>query len=253
MSLSVGTAWNETAALARRRARFLFPVAFLLLSLPPALLQLVAPVTGPGNLPEPGAWLLFVPLTVAANLIGALAISRLALAEAESARSAFAAGLKGFLPLLGAALMIALCGAALAIGVALIAATVAAPLPPLLLPAAPARLDPVLLGAADLADSGGGHGEAGAFPAHSSQLGTQRGQFPAAARRPARRHDPVVAGPDGRGRRRRAGCKAWPRQPQPGMAAMLLVLLVSALLQAAIGGLFTTFIARLYAQLAAGR
>ena len=42
-------------------------------------------------------------------------------------------------------------------------------------------------------------------------------------------------------------------QPQPGLIAMLLVSLVSALLQAAIGGLVTIFLARLYAQLAAGR
>jgi len=39
-------------------------------------------------------------------------------------------------------------------------------------------------------------------------------------------------------------------QPQPGLLALLLVLLVSALLQAAIGGLFTILLARLYAQLA---
>ena len=81
MSLSLGTAWNETVALARIKSRFVFPVALLLLSFPPAFLQLVAPVTAPGHLPEPGLWLLFVPLTIAANLIGALALSRLALAD----------------------------------------------------------------------------------------------------------------------------------------------------------------------------
>jgi hypothetical protein len=39
-------------------------------------------------------------------------------------------------------------------------------------------------------------------------------------------------------------------QPQPGSLALALVLLVSALLQALVSGLFTAFVARLYAQLA---
>ena len=42
-------------------------------------------------------------------------------------------------------------------------------------------------------------------------------------------------------------------QPQPGMVAILLVFLVAVLLQAAIGGLVTIFLARVYAQLVAGR
>ena len=40
-------------------------------------------------------------------------------------------------------------------------------------------------------------------------------------------------------------------QPQPGALAMVLFFLTSALLQAAISGLFTIFVARLYAQLSA--
>ena len=38
-------------------------------------------------------------------------------------------------------------------------------------------------------------------------------------------------------------------RPEPGSAAMLLILLGAALLQAAVSGLFTAFVARLYAQL----
>jgi hypothetical protein len=83
MSLSVGTAWNETAAFAKREARFLFPIAFFLHSLPAAILQLIAPVTAPGRLPEAGPWLLFVPAVPAASLIGALANCRLALRSAD--------------------------------------------------------------------------------------------------------------------------------------------------------------------------
>jgi len=61
MSLSVGTAWDETAAFAKREA-WLFPIAFFLHSLPAAILRLVAPVTASGRVPEGGWWLLFVPV-----------------------------------------------------------------------------------------------------------------------------------------------------------------------------------------------
>jgi hypothetical protein len=252
MSLSVGTAWNETSALARRKARLLFPIAFLLLSIPPAILQLIAPATAPGYLPEPGAWLLLVPLSIAANLIGSLAISRLALTDAENGRTAFAAGLKGFLPLLGAALMIALCGTALALSAALIAVMIAAPLLSLFLlllllasmvffwarlifltPAAALER----LGSIQLIRRSWGLSAGNSLRLIGVLLVGAIASLLAL----------MVAGAAG-GLATRLG-----PQPEPGMVAMLLVLLVSALLQAVIGGLFTTLLARLYAQLAVGR
>src|SRR5437868_7134373 len=108
--MNLAAAWDETAAIVRRRALPLFGLAFLLIALPAALLQAVAPVTAPGRLPEPGLWLLLVPVVPAVSLVGALAISRLALRPDEGAGAALAAGLARLLPLLGAALLVAIAG-----------------------------------------------------------------------------------------------------------------------------------------------
>src|SRR4051812_25455071 len=119
MSLSVGTAWDETAAIARRRAWPLFALAFFLHSLPAAILRLIVPVTGPvtgpGRLPPAGPWLLLAPVVALLSLVGALAISRLALRPGEGAGAALAAGLRRFPPLLGAALLVGLAGTVAAI------------------------------------------------------------------------------------------------------------------------------------------
>lgn len=252
MSLSIGTAWNETVALARRKAGFVFPVAFLLLSLPPAILQLVAPSTALGHLPDPGLWLLFVPLMILANLIGALVLSGLALAERENGGALLAAALAGFLPLLGACGIIAFGAAALAIAAVQVAALVANPAVSLLilmfLLAATvfgwARL--VLLTPAAVRERVGSirlirrswsltAGNVARFVAVF--LGAAFASVLALA---------LAAGVGG------VAARLGP-QPQSGMVAMLLALLVSVLLQAAIGALLTIFIARLYTQLAASR
>jgi hypothetical protein len=252
MSLSLGTAWNETVALARRKAGVVLPVAFLFLSLPPALLQLVAPVTAPGHLPEPGLWLLFVPPTIVLNLIGALALSRLALADGEDGGTAFAAGLKGFPALLGAAAIIALGAASLTIVAAQVSARVSAPLLSrfllLLLLAAMvffwARLA-LLTPAAALENIGSIRLIRRGWALSAGNVVKLIGVLLGAAI--ASLLALMVAGAAG-GVAARLG-----PQPQPGMVALLLVSLISALLQAAIGGLVTIFLARLYAQRAAGR
>src|SRR4051812_11494944 len=128
MRLSVSTAWDETAALARREPLRLLAIAFFLLSLPAAILRLIAPVTAPGHLPEPGPWLAIVPVVPVATLIGALAISRLALRPGEGAGAALAVGIRRFLPLLGAAFLVGLAGALLVMAAILVAATIAAPI-----------------------------------------------------------------------------------------------------------------------------
>lgn len=252
MSLSLGPAWNETVALARRKAGFVSPVSFLFLSLPPALLQLVAPVTAPGHLPEPGFWLLLVPLTIAANLIGALALSRLALADGEDGGTAFTAGLKGFLPLLGAAAIIAFGAASLAIAAAQVSALIAAPLLSLilllLLLAAIvffwARLA-LLTPAAALENIGSIRLIRRGWALSAGNVAKLIGVLLGAAI--ASLLALMVAGVAGG-----AAARLGP-QPQPGMVSLLLVVLASALLQAVIGGLVTIFLARLYAQVAAGR
>src|SRR5436305_8259076 len=103
MSLSLSDAWDETAAVAKARAPLLFGLAFLLVALPSGTLQALAPVTAPGRLPQPGPWLLLVPVVLVASLVGGLGICRVALRADEGAATALAAGLRRLLPLLGAA------------------------------------------------------------------------------------------------------------------------------------------------------
>jgi hypothetical protein len=253
MSLSVGIAWNETAAFAKREARRLFPIAFLLLSLPAAILQMIAPVTAPGRLPEPGPWLLFVPVMLAASLIGALTISRLALCPGEGAGAAFACGLRRFLPLLGAALLAGFAGAMLAMVAVLIAVFIAAPvlsaLPllallalllfswvRLLLLTPAAAVEPI--GSAQLIMRSWALTAGNFWRLFGFLLVVATVSLVAL----------MAAGAVGG-----IAVRLAAGQPQPGMLAMILVFLVSTLLQAAIGGLFTAFLARLYAQLARDR
>jgi hypothetical protein len=250
MSLSVGTAWDETAALGKREKWRLFPIAFFLLSLPAAILRLIAPVTAPGRLPEAGPWLLLVPVVPVASLIGALAISRLALRPGEGAGAALAAGLRRFVPLLGAALLVGLAGMALTVAALLLAAAIATPLLSalpvlallfllvffwvrlmLLTPAAAVEpIGPAALIRRSWALTAGNVLGLLGFLVAVAILSLVA----------------LIAGGavGGIAIRLAAG------QPQPGSLALVLVLLVSALLQALVSGLFTAFAARLYAQLA---
>jgi len=250
MSLSVGTAWDETAAFAKREAWRLFPIAFFLHSLPAAILRLVAPVTAPGRVPEGGWWPLFVPVVAIASLIGALAISRLALRPGEKAGAAVAVGLRRLVPLLGAALLVGLAGAALAVAAMLLARAIAAPLLSampllalvallvffwlrlmLLTPAAAVEpLGPVALIRRSWALTAGN-----VWPLLGALLVVAILSLAVL----------MAAGAVGG-----IAVRLAAGQPQPGSLALVLVLLVSALLQALVSGLFTAFVARLYAQLA---
>lgn len=250
MSLSVGTAWDETSALARREAWRLYPIAFLLLALPAALLRLVAPVTAPGRVPEAGLWLLFVPIVPVAALIGALAISRLALRPGEGAGAAFAAALKRLLPLLAAALSIAAAVGLLAVAVLLLAAAIAAPLlsalpllaflallvfcwARLLLLTPAAAVEPLGPGALIRRSWALSAGNVWRLLGFLLVVAILSLVVLAAAG--------MVGG---------IAVRLAAGQPRPGSLAMILTLLFSALLQALVSGLFTAFVARLYAQLA---
>jgi len=250
MSLSVGTAWDETAAFARRQAWRLFPIAFFLHALPAAMLRLAAPVTAPGHVPESGLWLLFVPVVAIVGLIGALAISRLALRSGESIGAAFAVGLRRLVPLLGAALLVGLSGAALAVAAILLARAIAAPMLSailllalfallvffwirlmLLTPAAAVEpIGPVALIRRSWALTAGNVWLLLGFLLIVAILSLVV---------------LIAAGAVGG-----IAIRLAAGQPQPGTLALVLVLLVSAVLQALVSGLFTAFVARLYAQLA---
>lgn len=256
--LSITAAWEETAAFVRREASLLFPIAFLLMSLPAAILQALAPMTEPGKLPEAGPWLLFVPVLLVASLVGALAISWLALRPGASVGEALQLGLRRFLPLLGAALL-----AGCALAMVMLPVLMLVGLLAVAAPAAATALGGLLL--------------AILLPFYLFVWVRLILMTPAAAVEPL--------GPVALVRRswRLTAGHSWKLlgflllvivvalvtmmavaavfglvilalvgTPQPGNLAMFLISLVSALVQAAVSGIFTAFIARIYVQLSGG-
>ena len=108
-NLSITQAWNEAAEFVRREAGLLFPVAFMLMSLPGSLMQaLTPPPPAPGMAPEAGLWLLLIPIALVAGLIGNIAISYLALRPGTSVGEALSRGARRMLPLLAAAIVLAI-------------------------------------------------------------------------------------------------------------------------------------------------
>lgn len=107
-SLSITAAWNETATFVKREAALLFPLAFMLIALPVAVMEAVAPAARPGEVPEAGPWLVMVPVAAVAAIVGNIAISYLALRPGTSVAEALARGLRRLLPMLGAVLVLVL-------------------------------------------------------------------------------------------------------------------------------------------------
>lgn len=252
MTLSISAAWDETAAFARREARLLFLIAFLMLSLPAAIVRAIAPVAAAGDLPRAGLWLASLPILLCLSLIGALAISALALGQAARAGAAFRLAAGRFVVLLGAAVLIALGGALLAVPVFLLAGLIAATasaysaLPVLaalpvylflwvrlmlMTPAAAAQaIGPVALIKRSWKLTGGHFWRLLGFVLTVTIVSLV---VLAAVGAIGGILITLAAG-----------------RPEPGNIAMLLVLIGAALIQAVISGLFTVFVARIYAQLA---
>ena len=108
-NLSITTAWNEASAFVRREAHLLFPIAFLLGSLPGAAAQLLAPQQpAPGQAPEAGAWMLAVFVSVLIGFVASLAISWLALRPGVSVGEALGRGFKRFLPMVAATMIVSI-------------------------------------------------------------------------------------------------------------------------------------------------
>ena len=124
--LSITQAWNETAAFVKQEGRLLFPLAFMLVAFPVAVMEAFTPApAAPGEMPSAGAWLLLFPLAMIAGMIGNLAISCLALRPGTSVGEAIGQGARSFLSLLGAALLLMIAGmlAFLVIAMVMVAAT----------------------------------------------------------------------------------------------------------------------------------
>jgi hypothetical protein len=104
--LSVTTAWNETTAFVRREAQLLFPLAFLLVSIPAAVLQLVTPEARPGEIPEAGVWVLVLPAAMLLSMMGSVAICYLVLRPNSSVGEAMSRALRRLPTIIGALLVL---------------------------------------------------------------------------------------------------------------------------------------------------
>jgi hypothetical protein len=120
--MTIAEAWNQTSAFVRREARLLFPLAFVMVAIPQAMVQsLSGGAAAPGQAAAEASPLmpvLLLPL-LAVTMIGNLAISFLALRPGATVGEALRVGARRFLPLFGAVLLIALPLAAVAIVIAL--------------------------------------------------------------------------------------------------------------------------------------
>lgn len=119
-NLSITTAWNETTEFVRRESRLLFPLAFMLVSLPMAVVGAIMPQPAPGQTVEGGLWLVLLPVALLVSLIGNIAISYLALRPATSVGEAIGRGAQRFLPFLGGVLLLVAAGMILLFVVAMI-------------------------------------------------------------------------------------------------------------------------------------
>jgi hypothetical protein len=252
--LSINSAWNETMAFMAREGRLVLPVGFMLIAFPGALVQAAMPAAAPNQLPEPGAWLLLVPLAIVATLIGNLAISLLALRPGASVGEAIQHGLRRSPVVLGAALLVGLAsalvmvpvivlaaGAAVALGNPGLAAIAGLPMLALLVflwtrllmlnpIGAMERLGPVAILRRSWALTKGYFWRLLGFlilllvvaMVASAAVGTVGGILVV-----------LLAGP-----------------PEPGSLSFYLVLILSTLVQAALSSIFAVMVARIYAQLA---
>lgn len=107
--LSITTAWNESADYLKNHFGTLFTIAVALITVPNVALQALGPgAAAPGETPEPGLWMLLLPLVLILGITGSLAISTLALGRASTVGEAIGHGFRRFLPMLGASLILIL-------------------------------------------------------------------------------------------------------------------------------------------------
>lgn len=118
--LSIARAWEETAAFVKREPGLLLLISFGLIALPAIILQAATPRVEQGETPELGLWmLLFVP-TLIFSILGSLTITVLATGVEHNAGDAFSRALRRFLTILGAAILLAIVAALVAVPLVLI-------------------------------------------------------------------------------------------------------------------------------------
>lgn len=105
--LSITTAWNEAAEILKRDFGALFTVALALGALPSVVLEALGPGrVGPGEVPQPGLWMLLIPLVVLLSIAGSIAIASLALGRERVVGSAIAHGFRRVPAMFGALLIL---------------------------------------------------------------------------------------------------------------------------------------------------
>ena len=262
-NLSITTAWNETVAFIAREAGLVLPIAFLLLALPGAAMQLAMPTPAPGQMPEfPPILLLLVLVAIVGGMIGSIAITYLALRPGRSVGEALQRGLSRFLILFAASLLIGLAAAILFVPLVVIfaggaalsgASTPAAMAGPMLLAflifavvaigfwvrlmlmtpvAAAENVGPIAIIARSWSLTGGRFWKLLGFAllillaaiVVSLAISAVLGIILF-----------LAAGP-----------------PEPGSVSMIVMTIVSALIQSVLSAVFLVLIARIYAQLAGG-
>jgi hypothetical protein len=110
--LSITTAWNETSEFLKRHFGALFTIALAFVAVPNVALEALAPsASTAGQAPEPGLWMVLIPVLIVLNVTASLAMSSLALGRQNVVGEAIAHGFRRVLPMLGAIaiLIVGLC------------------------------------------------------------------------------------------------------------------------------------------------
>jgi hypothetical protein len=119
--LSITAAWNEASDILKRDFGALFTVALALIALPSVVMQALGPgQANPATPPEPGLWMLLLPVVLVLSIAGSIAISSLALGRERVVGSAIAHGFRRFLPMLGASLLLLLAAVVLLVPLVLV-------------------------------------------------------------------------------------------------------------------------------------
>jgi hypothetical protein len=103
--LSVSRAWDETKAVLKSDGRLIAAVALAMIVLPGTVNDMAMPPAPPGEIPEPGAWLIVALVTILVGIVGQLAIIRLASGSRMTVGEAIRHGARRALAYIGATLI----------------------------------------------------------------------------------------------------------------------------------------------------
>lgn len=119
--LSITTAWNESADFLKNHFGSLFTVAVALMTIPQVALQALGPgAVPPGEMPQPGLWMLLIPIVLVLAVVGSIAISALALGREAVIGDSIRHGFRRLLPMLGASLLLIVAACLVAVPLALL-------------------------------------------------------------------------------------------------------------------------------------